>query len=45
MKQRKKKYHLKKKWLDILFAIQMWLIIIVVQVTVTLAVYWICAGV
>lgn len=45
MKNRKKKYHLKKKWLDILFDIQMWLVIITVQVTVTLAIYWYLVGI
>ena len=45
MVMNKKKYHLKKKWLDLLFDIQMWLIIVTVQVTVTLAIYWYLAGV
>lgn len=44
MEQRKKKYRLKKKWADLLFAIQMWLAIIIVQVTITLAIYWYLAG-
>ena len=44
MKQRKKKYRLKKKWADVLFAIRMWTTIIIIQIMVTLAMYLIFVG-
>ena len=40
----KKKYRLKQKWVNLLYDIEMWLVIITVQVTVTLAIYWYLAG-
>ena len=45
MKNRKKKYHLKQKWVNLLYDLEMWLVIITVQVTVTLAIYWYLAGI
>lgn len=42
--ERKKKYRLKKKWADLLFAIQMWLSIIFTQIIITLAIYLYLAG-